>query len=95
MSAREVHNSMVIPPEYWGLKEARDKEKNNIISDYYIRNILKTKLKIIPKCYKVMCRCECCIYAKSTHSYLLIWNDHNLKILNTKFKMRKTEVMVK
>ena len=31
--------------------------------------------------YKVMCGCECCIYAKSIHSSLILWRDSYLKKL--------------
>ena len=31
--------------------------------------------------YKVMCGCECCIYAKSVHSPLLSWSDKYLEKL--------------
>ena len=33
VSARELHNSMVIPPEEGAIKEARDADNNIIISD--------------------------------------------------------------
>ena len=29
--------------------------------------------------YKVMCGCECCMFAKSMHLSLLTWRDHHLK----------------
>ena len=36
--------------------------------------------------YKVMCGCECCIYAKSINSSLLSWRDRYLKKLKDKRK---------
>ena len=45
VSAREIHNSMVIPPEECVLKKARDKENNIIISYSTLHNILPPQLK--------------------------------------------------
>ena len=42
-----------------------------------------------------MCDCECCIYAKTMHLYLLSWNNRYLKKLNSKSKIRKTEGLAK
>ena len=36
---REIHNSMVLPPEEGGLKEAGDTDNNIIISDSDLRKI--------------------------------------------------------
>ena len=36
--------------------------------------------------YKVMCGCECCIYAKSINSSLLSWRDRCLKKLKDKIQ---------
>ena len=46
-------------------------------------------------CYKIMCGCECCIYAKSIHSSLLSWRDRYFKNPNIKTKMTKAEGLVK
>ena len=67
MFIQELHNSMVIKPEEGGLKEARYKENNFIISDSTLRNILPTQLKNMSARYKVMRGCDYCIYAKSMH----------------------------
>ena len=36
--------------------------------------------------YKIMCGCECCIYAKIIHSSLLSWCDRYLKKLKDKIQ---------
>ena len=36
--------------------------------------------------YKVVCGCECCIYAKSIHSSLLSWCDRYLKKIKDKIQ---------
>ena len=56
---------MVSPQEEGRLKEARYKEDNIILSDSTLRNILPPKLNNMNSQYKVICGCECCIYAKS------------------------------
>ena len=45
--------------------------------------------------YKVMCGCECCIYAKSIHSPSIYSRDRYLKNSNIKAKMLKAEGLVK
>ena len=45
VSVRELNNSMVSPIEEGGLKEARDKDDNIIISDTNLRNILPPQVK--------------------------------------------------
>ena len=40
VSIREVHNSMVSPPEEGGLKESMDEDNNIIIIDSTLLNIL-------------------------------------------------------
>ena len=62
---------MVSTLEEVGFKEAKDKENNIIISDSTLGNILPPKLKNTSTQYNIMCDCECCIYYKSVHSYLL------------------------
>ena len=39
--------------------------------------------------YKVVCGCECCIYANSIHSSFLSWRDSYLKKL--KYKRKKSQ----
>ena len=46
-------------------------------------------------CYKNMCGCECCIYAKSINSSLLYWRDRYLKKSNIKAEILKEEGLVK
>ena len=68
MSVRELNNSLVIDTNDGGLKDARYEDYNIIISDSTLSSLLPPKLKQISARYKVMCGCECCIYAKSIHS---------------------------
>ena len=63
-------------PEEGGMKKARDEDNKIIISDSTLQNILLPHLKKINFQYKVMCGCECCIYAKIIHSPLLLWREH-------------------
>ena len=79
VSVRELHNSMVIPPEEGGLKEERDEYKNIIISYSTLHNILPPQRNNMTSLYKVMGGCECFIYSKSKHSSLLTWRDRCLK----------------
>ena len=81
VSAQELHNKMVSTLEEGGLKEARDEENNIIIRNHTPCNILPTKLKNMYSRYKDMCDCECCIYTKIMHSYLLSWQDRYLEKL--------------
>ena len=71
MSVRELNNSMVIRSEEGVINEAIFEKNNIIISDSTIRNIITPQLKNITTPYKVMWLCECCIYSKIMHSYLL------------------------
>ena len=55
---------------------------NNIITNYSaLRNIMPSQNKNISAQYKVMCDCECCIYAKSMQYYLLSRRGFYLKKL--------------
>ena len=65
---QELHNSLWSIPEESGMKEARDKDNNIIISDSILRHILPPQLKKMTYRYKVICGCECCIYAKILYS---------------------------
>ena len=77
----ELYNIMA-STQYWGvLKETRDADKNIITSDSIICNILPPQLKKVSAWYKVMCGCDCLIYAKTMHLYFLTWTDHHLKQL--------------
>ena len=67
MSIRELHNNIVNESDNVGLKEARDEDDNIIISDFTLLSLLPLQLKTLSR-YKVMCGCECCIYAKIIHS---------------------------
>ena len=49
----------------------------------------------MPSRYKVMCGCEYCISAKSTHSSLLSWRDRYFKKSGIKYKILKTEGLEK
>ena len=79
---RELHNTMVIPLEEGGIKEARDADNNIIIRDSTLLLILPPQLKKMSTWYKVMCVCECFISAKSIHSQLLSCRDCYLGNIN-------------
>ena len=81
MFVQELHNSMVSPPEDGYFKEAIYKENNIIICYSNLHNILPTKLKKMSDQYTVMCGCECFLFSKSTHLYLLSFRVHYLKKL--------------
>ena len=68
VSVRELHNILVSDPHDGGIKDSREEDDNIIISDYTLRSLLPPKLKQISAQYKIMCGCECCIYAKIIHS---------------------------
>ena len=76
---KKIHNIIISPSDEGGLKGARDKENNIIISDSTLCNILPYQLNNISAWYKLMCACECCISAKIMHSSLLSWWDCYLK----------------
>ena len=78
---QEIHNSTVIPPEEFGLKEVRDADNNIIVDDSIFHDILPPQLKKLTSIYKVICGCECCISAKIVHSLLLSWRERYLKNL--------------
>ena len=61
---RELNNSLVSDPHDGGLKDDRDKDDNIIISDSTLHSLLTPQLKQMSAQYKVICGCECCIYAK-------------------------------
>ena len=54
VSVREIHNSLVSDTNYCGLKDARDKDDNIIISDSTFRSLLPPQLKQMYARYKVM-----------------------------------------
>ena len=83
---RELHNSMVSPPEYVRLKEAIDSDNTIIISDSTLCNILHHQLKNMIYQYKFMCCCECCISTKIMHSSVLKWRNLCLKHLKDRSK---------
>ena len=89
MSVRELYNSLVSDTHDGGLKNARDEYGKIIISESTLRSLLPPQLKQISAQYKVMCGCECCIYAKSVHSSLLSWCDRYLKKL--KYQIQNTQ----
>ena len=64
---------MVSPLEEDSIKEERDSENNIIIGESILCKILSFQLKIMYVRYKFMFACECCISARSNHSYLLSW----------------------
>ena len=84
VSVRELHNSLVSDPNDGVLKDARDEDGKIIICDSTLRSLLPPQLKQMSARYKIMCGCECCIYAKSIHSSLLSWRDRYLKKLKDK-----------
>ena len=79
MSFIEVNNSLVSPLEEAVMKEANEEYNNIIIAGPMIRYVLKYQLNKMSAQYKVMCDCDCFIYATSMHSYLLRWCDIYLK----------------
>ena len=81
VSVRELHNILVIDPNDGGMKDARDKDGKIIISDSTLRSLLPPQVKQMSACYKIMCRCECCISSKSIHSSLISWRDRYMKKL--------------
>ena len=80
MPVRELHNIIVSDTNYGGIKDARDKYDNIIISGSKMRSLLPPQLKEMSARYKVICGCESCIYAKIIHSSLISWRDRYLKI---------------
>ena len=84
MSVREMHNSLVSDPNDSVIKDARDEYDNIIISYSTLRSMLKPQLKQMLAQHKVMCGCECCIYAKNIHPSLISWSGSYLK----KFKYK-------
>ena len=86
VSVRELHNILVIDPNYGGLKDARDEDDNIIISDSTLHSLLPPQLKQMSARYKVMCGFEYCISTKSIHSSLLLWRDRYLKKLKDKIQ---------
>ena len=84
VSVRELHNRLVSDPNDGGLKYSRYEYGKIIISDYTLRSLLPPQLKQMSAQYKVMCGCECCIYAKSIHSSLTSWRHRYLKKLKEK-----------
>ena len=68
-------------PNDGGLKDARDEDGKIIISDSTLRSLLPPQLKKMSARYKIMCGCECCIYAKSINSSVLSWRDRYFKRL--------------
>ena len=86
VSVRELHNSLVSDTNGGGLKDARDEDYNIIISDSKLCSLLSPQLKQMSALYKVICGCECCIYAKSIYSSLLSWRDRYLRKLKDKIQ---------
>ena len=76
---KELHNIMLIPTEESGIEEAVYVENNMIITESTIRNILSPQLRKISAQNKILCCCECCIFAQSMCSYLLSWRDYYKK----------------
>ena len=83
-SVKELHNRLVSDPNDDGLKYARYEDGKSIISDSTLSSLLPPQLKQMSTQYKVMCGCECCIYAKIIHSTFLSWCDRYLKKLKYK-----------
>ena len=68
VSVRKLYNSLVSDPNNGGMKDAWYEYGKIIINDSTLRSLLPPQLKQMCARYKVMCGCECCIYAKSIHS---------------------------
>ena len=95
VSKIELHNSLVSDPNDGGIKDARDKDYNIIISDSTLRSLFPPQLKQMSAQYNFMCGCKCCIYTKSIHSSLISWCDRYLKNSRIKAKILKVEGLVK
>ena len=80
---------MVIPTEEGRLKEARYIEDNIIISYSTLRNMLPPQLKKMAARYKVMYGCECYVYVKIMHYFLLTWRACHLKHLKDRIHNAK------
>ena len=65
MPVRQLYNSLASDTNDIGLKDAKDKYDNIIISDSTLRSLLPPQLKQISARYRIMGGCECCISAKS------------------------------
>ena len=70
-------------------EEEQDAENNIIIIDSTVRKIIKTQLKNMSSCYKVICWCECCIAAKIMHYYFLTCFHNHMKQL--KYQTHNTQ----
>ena len=81
LSVIELHNSLVSDPNDGVLKESRDEDYNIIIIDSTLNSLLPQQLKQNSARYKVVCGCECCIYAKRIHPSLISWRDWYLEKL--------------
>ena len=86
VSVIELHNILVSDTNDGGLKYFRYEYDNIIISDSSLRSLLPHQLKQMSARYRVMCGCECCISAKSTHSSFISWRDRYLKKLKDKIQ---------
>ena len=64
VSVIALHNSLVSDTNGGGLKDARDKDGNIIISDSTLCSLLPPQLKKISTHYKIMCVCECLLLLK-------------------------------
>ena len=89
VSVRELHNILVSDPNDDGIKDSREEYDSIIISDSTLRSLLPPQLKQMSARYKVMCGCECCIFAKIIQSSLIFWCDKylinsNIKAINLK-----------
>ena len=92
---RELHNSHVSDPNYGVLKDARDEDGNIISSDSTLHSLLPPQFKKMSARYKIMCGCECCIFATIIHSSLLSWCGMSLKNSKIKAKIIESEGLVK
>ena len=90
-----MHNILVSDPNDGGIQYARDEDGNIIISYSTFCSLFPPQLKQMLAQYKVMCGCEGCIYTQIIHSSLLSWRDRHLENSNIKYKILKTEGLVK
>ena len=90
VSVRELHNILVSDPNYGGIKDAKDEDGKNIISESTLRSLLPPQLKQMSARYNIMCGCEFCISAKSIHSSLLSWRYRYLKKL--KYQSQNSQI---
>ena len=96
VSAQEIPNIMVSPPEEGVLKEEIDSDNNITISDYTLISIMPPQRNHMYARYKVICGCECYTSTKNIHSLLISCHDpylNKLKDLSQNSQNRRSGKM--